>query len=208
MLGRYPHSPSRHPPSPPPPARNLTSGRGEGAFSTLSTDRIREATATVARYRIASMDSLRQAEKGASAMLSRDLRDFGGRTSPHMQLLLQVLGISSPHRLLNGPNAKCPNFEEVANPARLDTFSADLSDLSAQLNPNQDMAGDITLEFARGRSKAPAFAPFVYQRLDEPPWPVASNEHKDAIAKRRGNDWQANRGASPKDAPLQAWVIY
>ena len=141
-------------------------------------------------------------------MFARELRDGEARTSPQMQLLLQVLGHFSPQRMLNRQNANDPNFEEVVIPARMATFSVDLSGLAALLKPNQDMANAISLELARGRDKVPAFTLLIYRRLAEPPRSVATKEHSAAIAKWRGNARQAKREAFPLAVPIQAWMLY
>ena len=117
-------------------------------------------------------------------------------------------GISRPQRLCNRPNARGPQFEEVVVPARMATFTVGLSGLAALLKPNQDMANAISLELARGRSNIPAYAPFIYHRIAEPPWHVASNEHTAAVTKWRANARQAKRDAFPQDVPIQAWILY
>ena len=108
----------------------------------------------------------------------------------------------------NRPNARGPHLEEVAIPDRMATFSVDLSGLSALLKPNQDMATAISLELSCGRSKIPAYTPFIYHRIDEHPWPVSTNEHTDAVEKWRPNARQARWGASPQAVPSQSWILY
>ena len=88
-------------------------------------------------------------------------------------------------------------YEEVVIPARLATFSVDIRCLSALLKPNQNMANAISLELARGRSQVPAYTPFIYPRIAEPPWPISTNEHSAAIANWRSNNRMAKRDASP-----------
>ena len=82
-------------------------------------------------------------------------------------------------------------------PDRMATFSVDLRCLSALLKQNHDMANAISLELARGRSKVPAYTPFIYPRIAEPPWPISTNEHSAAIANWRSNNRMAKRDASP-----------
>ena len=141
-------------------------------------------------------------------MFARDLRDGEHRAFPQMQLMLQILGHFSPQRLRSRPNTRDPQFEEVVIPAMLAAFNVDLSGLSGLLKPSQDMANAISIELARGRCAIPAFTPFIYPRIGEPPWPVSSNEHMAAVAKWRSNARQAKRGASPHAVPIQAWVLY
>lgn len=88
------------------------------------------------------------------------------------------------------------------------TFSADRSFLSGFLKPNQDMANLTSLELARGLSKVPAYAPFIVPRIDDAPWPVATNGHASAIRKWRNNTRQAKHELLPNAVPIQAWLLY
>lgn len=114
-----------------------------------------------------------------------------------MQMEPRIMGHFSPQQLRNRPNAKGPLYEEVVIPSRMAAFSDGLRFPSDLLNPNHDMTNAISLELARSRSKFPAYAPFIYPRIDEPPWPMSTNEHAAAIAKWGSNTRLSKREASP-----------
>ena len=158
---------------------SLTLGRGR--FAAFSPAEMRDAAVTLVRYRIASSDV-------------RDLRE-GKR---HF----------SPQQTRSRPNAKDSLYEEAAITSRMATFSVGLSSLSALLKQNQDMDNAISLELARVRIKVPAYTPFIYQRISEPPWPISTNGHSDAIAKWRRNTRLTKRDASSLAVPTHAWILY
>ena len=57
---------------------------------------MREATETLIRYRVVSMDVLRKTDRDARSIFARDIREGDRRTSPQMQLALQILGHFAP----------------------------------------------------------------------------------------------------------------
>ena len=169
---------------------------------------MRDAAETLVRYRIVSLAVLRLTDRESRAMFVRDLREGERRTFPQMQLLLQLLGHFHPQQQRNRPNAKDPSYEEVVIPTRLANFSVDFRGLTGLLKPNQDMANMISLELARGRSKVPAYTPFIVPKISEAPWPIASADHSAAVAKWKNNTRIAKRELFPDALPLQAWLLY
>ena len=69
---------------------------------------MRDAAETLARYRIASLALLRQADRDARTMFVRDLMGGGRRTFPQMLLLLQIMGHFSPQQLRSRSNVRAP----------------------------------------------------------------------------------------------------
>ena len=148
--------------------------RGRGRFATFPRGEFTAAATILARYRIPSLEILRQTKKEARQMFLRDLREIERLSFPEMQLLLQILGHFPARLLLVRPNAKGPAFEEIAIPERLEEFKADLSSIGGFLKPTQEMANFIILELARGRSKVPAYTPFIVPDVSAAPWAISS----------------------------------
>lgn len=141
-------------------------------------------------------------------MFLRDLREIERLSFPEMQLLLQILGHFPARQLLIRPNAKDPAFEELVIPERLREFKVDLSSIGAFLKPTQEMANYISLELARGRSKVPAYTPFIVPDVTAAPWAVQSKEHEAAFSRWRNNARGSKKEEKSSSIPMQAWLLY
>ena len=87
-------------------------------------------------------------------------------------------------------------------------FKADLSSAGGFLEPTQEMANFTSLKLARGRSKVPAYTPFIVPDVSAAPWAISSMGHFEAFSRRR----TSSRVAKPDDVassiPMQAWLRY
>ena len=88
-------------------AELIAETRGAGRFIAFAPEEFALSSRIIVRYRINSLEILRQAQKDARAMFLRDLREVGRRSFPDMQLLLHILGNLPPLQmcasLLEGP---------------------------------------------------------------------------------------------------------
>ena len=73
-------------------------------------------------------------------MFVSDSREPRRRPYPDIQPIAQLMSHFSPLVLKYRANAKGSPFEEIAHPARLRNFPADLSSMGAFLKPNHMMA--------------------------------------------------------------------
>ena len=182
--------------------------RGRGRFAALPVGKFADAATILFRYRIRSLGILRQTQKDARAVFMRDLREFGRRSFPETQLLLQILGHFPPRRPHVRLKAKGPAYEEIAIAERLSEFAASLSGIGSPPKPTQERDNYISLELSRGRSKLPAYAPFVVPDVSAAPWAITSKDHQAAVTRRRTSSRQAKREDNPQSIPMQAWLLY
>ena len=70
------------------------------------------------------------------------------------------------------------------------------------------MANYVRLELARGRSKVPAYTPFIVPDVSAAPWDVASKEHQAAVSRWRTSARQAKLEDNTQLIPTQAWILY
>ena len=129
--------------------------RGRERFATSPERDIWREAGTFARYRLASLVVTRQTDRDARRMSISDLWELDHRSSPEMQLLIQLLAHLSPQRLNPRNNAKDPIYEEDVLHERLKAYTADLSALGAFFRPNQLMANYVSRELARGKQQTP-----------------------------------------------------
>ena len=94
----------------------------------------------MARYRVISLGISRRTQKNARAMSLRDMREIERRSFPEMQMLLQISAHFPPRQLRSRPNAKGPDYEELAIPECLRTFTAYLIGIGGSPKPTQEMA--------------------------------------------------------------------
>ena len=78
---------------------------------------------TLVRYRIPSVDALRQPGREARAMFGRELREAERRRSPRTHLILQILAHFVPRHLRNLPNTRDPAYEAAAIPVKMQNFA-------------------------------------------------------------------------------------
>ena len=180
--------------------------RGRGRFAAFPEDEFHESAGILARYRIASLETLHQTPKDARAMFMRDLREAERRPFPELQLMLQILGHFPPIQLQIRPNTNDPAYEELVIPERLRTFTADLSGIGTLLKPTHEMSNYISLEVARGQAKVPAYTPFIVPDVSACPWPVPSKEHQAAVTRWRTSAQQSKD--KPTSIPMKAWLLY
>ena len=167
--------------------------RGRERFSAFPVCEFSAAAGIIVRYRIHSLEILRQTQKDARAMFLRDLREAGRLPFPEMKLLLQIIGHFPPRQLQVRPSAKDPAYEELVIPERLREFAVSHSGISGIRKPDvlsfylpnfchrwkllsitQAIANYIRSELARGRNKVPAYTPFIVPEASAAPWAIDS----------------------------------
>ena len=118
---------------------------GRGRFQTVTPSDLYRVAATFARYRVTSLDVIRRTDRCARRMFLSELRDWGRRTCPDMQLLSHF----SPHMMKPMANANDPLSGRLVRPWELRNFSADLSPMGAFLIPNHLMDNYVSRELDR-----------------------------------------------------------
>ena len=118
---------------------------------------------TFVRYRLTSLDVIRQADRDARRMLLSDLMELGRMFFHEMQLPMQLLSHFSPKLVNHRNNSKAPVFGEVFLPGNLQSYTADLSAMNAFFRPKQNMSNYVSRELARGKQKTPLLYA-VYRR--------------------------------------------
>ena len=152
-------------------AEILAETNGRDRFAAASHADFRMAAETFVRYRLTSLNVIRQTDAAARRMFLSDLRELDRRSFPEMQLITQLLGHFTPQLAKQRTSSKDPLFEEVVLPERLRNYTADLPSLGALLKPNQPMANYISRELARGKLQVPQYTPYIVPDLSESPWP-------------------------------------
>ena len=87
-------------------------------------------------------------------------------------------------------------------------FKADLSSAGGFLEPTQEMANFTSLKLARGRSKVPAYTPFIAPDVSAAPWAISSKEHDAAVSRWRTSSRVVMREDAASSIPTQAWLLY
>ena len=134
--------------------------RGSGSPNAFFPPDFHQAAETLVRYRLSTLQIIRQTDKDARRMFLADLRDLGRKAFPEMQLLMQLFSHFSPV-LKQRTILKDPHFEEVVLPVRLKEYMVDLISLGGYLKPNQLMANYVSKELAKGRVQIPSYTPYI-----------------------------------------------
>ena len=82
--------------------------RGRGRFSTDSEADLYSAAETLVRYRLGLQTAIRQADRNARCVFFSYLWGLGRRSSPEMQLTMQILARFAPQVVKVRPNANGP----------------------------------------------------------------------------------------------------
>ena len=188
-------------------AETLAETNGRDRFAAATHADFRMAAETFVRYRLTSLNVIRQTDAAARRMFLSDLRELGRRSFPEMQLAMLMLGHFTPQLAKQRTSSKDPLFEEVVLPGRLRNYTADLSSLGALLKPNQPMANYISRELARGKLQVPQYTPYIVPGLSESPWPLPIADHSAIITRWRGI---RQAGKMPKNLhlPFSDWALY
>ena len=107
---------------------------GRDRLQTVTRADLAHAAETFVRYRLTSLDVIRHKNRAARRMFLSDLRALGRRSSPQMQLTMQLMAHFAPHVLKSRANSKDPMFGEIVIPERLRNFSADISSMALFLS--------------------------------------------------------------------------
>ena len=134
--------------------------KGRDSFAAFFPPDFHQAAETLVRYRLSTLQIIRQTDKDARRMFLADLRDLERKAFPEMQLLMQLFSHFAPVAKPR-TNLKDPPFEEVVLPVKLKDYTADLSSLGGYLKPNQLMANYVSKELAKGRIQIPSYTPYI-----------------------------------------------
>ena len=100
---------------------------------------------------------------------------------------------------------KKAQYVECCIPKLMAQYSANLSQLSPLLSPDQAMVNDVIRQLSEGESCSPAYTPFVIANLAEDPWKPQLSTHDRPL-----EEWQTRMNTFRSSQPLsfQAYIYY
>ena len=179
---------------------------GRDRFQAAAPADLYHAAGTFVRYRLASLDIIRHADRDARRAFRSDLWELGRRSSPQMQRVVQLMAHFTPHIMKSRANANDPMCGELVIPERLRNFAADLSPMGASLKPNQLATNYVSRELGRAKCQTPSYTPYIVADFSAPPWPVPSADRATAMAKWNSNNQAPKPGARPRS--FHTWAMY
>lgn len=138
----------------------------------------------------------------------RGLRDAVRRTFPEFQLVLQLIGHLSSHQMRSRMHTRDPRYEEAVISSRLQAFLVEPIGLSSFQNPNQDVAGYISLELARVQGNPQSYTLYIAPRITDAPCPATSDGRAKVSSRWRINTRLTKHDANPQALPLPARLLY
>ena len=93
-----------------------------GRFVGFSDAYLLQEAETLARYRLSTLEIIRYAERDARRLFRNECREAGRKTSPEMQLIMQLFAHFVHMEAKSRTNVKDPAYEEVVIPRKLSTI--------------------------------------------------------------------------------------
>ena len=105
-----------------------------------------------------------------------------------------------------GPTSRGPPCDELVTPGQMRECRAILGGVGISLKSTRETDSDISTKLAIGRSKVPAYIPFIVPDVPDAPRPSPSKEHQAAVARWHASARHAR--INPATVAMQAWPLY
>ena len=182
---------------------------GRSKFTHFKSHHYKDAALLFTQCGFDSWETISKLTEETRKYLREDLRKVHKCTANQLSLINEIF---SHYELDKGRDTsqtkeKDVKFEEPVIPNRLRRWTADLSQISAFLIPDQEMANVFAREFHLAEKKDPPFIPLVVPDLSKKPWcvPLASHE-------RANKSWKDSVQHKNKDQTqlinLQSYLLY
>ena len=119
------------------------------------------------RYGFFSIKDIKRTQEKARNCFVDDLRRKENVSFLLARYILAIFDHLTPENIRNNKGKKDPSIEEISIPAKLKSFTWDMSSLSSIFLPDQDMANAISMELARAGATVPSYSPYIIPQLND-----------------------------------------